>query len=1279
VSSAVYYEVAPQVVFRCVVDKFGGVTVPGKDYILLPFLTQGPLFSQSLKDSPDARFKPSRKEEKKDAEDPGNKDSEVSSTEEPRVNQGKDEHVNSINNINTVSSHVNAAGIEDNVVNENIAYGCDDDPNMHNLEEIVYSDDDDDVGAEADIMNLDTHILVSPIPTTRIHKDNPVEQIIRDIHSAPQTRRMTKNVTNHIEPKKKVWTLVDLPYGKRAIGTKWVYRNKKDERGSVIRNKARLVAQGYTQEEGIDYDEVFAPVARIEAIRLFLAYASYKDFVVYQMDKKSAFLYGKIEEEVYICQPPGFEDLEFPNRVYKVKKALYGLHQAPRSWYETLSTCLLDNGFLRGQIDKTLFIKKIKGDILLVQVYVDDIIFRSIRKEMCTEFEKMMHKKFQMSSIGELTFFLGLQVTQKDDGIFISQDKYVDEILKKFGFLTIKTASTPMETSNPLLKDAEVEDVDVHLYKSMIGSLMYLTASRPDIMFVVCAYARFQVIPKVSHLHVVKRIFRYLKGQPKLGLWYPKDSLFDLEAYTDSDYAGASLDRKFQMQTVVANSTTEAEYVAASSCCRENPVFHSKTKHIEIRHHFIRDSNEKKLIQMIKIHTDQNVADLLTKAFDVSRFQYLIANEAIYKELSDSLVRVATTASSLEAEQDSGNITKTRSKATPNEVGSLGTTSGGGPRCQDTILGGTEAQIRFEAVAKQSNDLPLLRVNILGSGEDINAGVSKLMLLSINLLLPVLVYAARHTLTAVRHKLILPGITYYCWFWATAKAKTVNGQRQIQALVDKKKVIITETSVRSDLKLEDAEGTECLLNDVIFEQLTLMGYENLTQKLTFYIAYFSSQWKFLIHTILQCLSAKTTAWNEFSSTMASAIICLATNQNFNFSKYIFDNMMKNLEGGVKFLMYPRFVQVFLDKQVKGISKHKGIYVTPSHTKKVFANMKRPGKGFSGKATPLFQTMMVQTPEDMGEDSAAPTDSHPTPIITQPSSSKPQKKQSRRKQRKGIEIPSSNGEPIADEVDTEENEPTHSNGPLLSSEDRLQLNELMEICTNLQKCLGAQEDASKQGRKIADLDADAEVTLIDETQGRNNEDLMFDTGVLDGDEVFEEPMVNAAATTTSSIPVSIADPVTTAGEVVTTASVDVTTASAPTTTIDELTLAQTLIEIKAAKPKAVTTAVTTITLASTRPKAKGIVKDKDKEKMVEPEKPLKKKDQIAFDEEVARNLKAQLQAELEEEERLARQKEEEANIALIKSWDNTQAMMDVDFQLCQQMQAEEQELLSIKEK
>ncbi|GJW16543.1 putative ribonuclease H-like domain-containing protein [Tanacetum coccineum] len=357
----------------------------------------------------------------------------------------------------------------------------------------------DDEGAVADFTNLETTMNVSPIPTSRIHSIHPTTQILRDPTSAVQTRSKVNKSSgahafvsyiqkqrrnNHkdfqhclfacflsqIEPKKisqaledeswvdamqeellqfkiqKVWILVDLPFGKKAIGTKWVYRNKKDERGVVVRNKARLVAQGYRQEEGIDYDEVFAPVARIEAIRIFLAFASYMGFIVYQMDVKSAFLYGTIDEEVYVSQPPGFVDPKFPKKVYKVVKALYGLHQAPRAWYATLSTFLLKSGYKRGTIDKTLFIKKDKNDIMLVQVYVDDIIFGSTKKSWCDEFEALMKSRFQMSSMGELTFFLGLQVKQKEDGIFISQDKYVAEILKKFDFASVKTASTPIET-----------------------------------------------------------------------------------------------------------------------------------------------------------------------------------------------------------------------------------------------------------------------------------------------------------------------------------------------------------------------------------------------------------------------------------------------------------------------------------------------------------------------------------------------------------------------------------------------------------------------------------------------------------------------------------------------------------------------------------------------------------------------------------------------------------------------------------------------------------------
>ncbi|GJQ97528.1 uncharacterized mitochondrial protein-like protein [Tanacetum coccineum] len=485
-------------------------TVPGKDYILLPLWLADLPFSQNSKSSPDVGFKPSRDNKKKVTEELGKEGGDSSNDQE------KEDNVNSTNNVNAASTNeVNAVGIKTSI--ELL-----DDPNMPKLEDIVYSDDDEDVGTEADMNNLNTFMPVSPIPTTRIHKDHPVEQIIRDLNSAPQTRRMIKNLeehglfssvqqrTNHKDFQNCLFTCF-----LSQKEPKKVYKNKKDERGIVIKNKARLVAQGYTQE-GIYYNEVFALGARIEAIR-----------------------------------------------------------------------------FQRGKIDKTLFIRRDKGDILLVQVYVDDIIFGSTKKSLCTEFEKMMHKKFQMSSIGELTFFLGLQVKQKEDGIFISQDKYVTEILKKFGFTNVKTTSTLMETQNPLLKDEDGEEVDVYLYRSMIGSLMYLTSLRPNIMFVVFAYARYQVNPKVSHLHAVKRIFSYLKGQPKLGLWYKKDSPFDL----------------CKKQTVVANSTTVAEYIAASSCC--GYVLWIQNQLLDYG-----DSNEKKLIQMIKIHTNKNVADLLTKAFN---------------------------------------------------------------------------------------------------------------------------------------------------------------------------------------------------------------------------------------------------------------------------------------------------------------------------------------------------------------------------------------------------------------------------------------------------------------------------------------------------------------------------------------------------------------------------------------------------------------------------------------------------------------------------------------
>nr|GEV59960.1 hypothetical protein [Tanacetum cinerariifolium] len=602
-----------------------------------------------------------------------------------------------------------------------------DDPDMPALEDITYSDDKEDVSAEADFSNLETTITVSPISITRVHKDHPVTQIIGDLSLAPQTR-----------------------------------------------------------------------IARIEAIRLFLAYVSFLGFMVYQMDVKSAFLYGTIEEEVYVCQPTGFEDPGYPDKVYKMVKALYELHQAPRAWYETLTNYLLKNGFQRGKIDQTLFIKKQKGDILLVQVYVDDIIFRSTNKDLCKASEKLMKDKFQMTS-------------------------------------------TPIDIEKPLLKDPDGEDVDVHTYRSMIGSLMYLTSSRPDIMFVVCTCSCFQITPKALHLHSVKWIF--------------------------SDYAGASVDRKStkggckflgcrliswqcEKQTVVATLSTEAKYVADASCC---------------------------------------------------------------------------------------------------------------------------AQVLW-----------------------------------------------------IQNQLLDYGV---------------------QALIDRKKVIITEDSIRKTIRLDDADSVDCHPNEEIFAELVKMGYEKPSTKLTF---------------------------------------C----RKFNFSKYIFDSLVRNVDSPSKFYMYPRFKQLIINAQIADMSSHNTKYTSPAITQKVFTNIRRVGKGFSGVDTPLFDGMLVtqqaqdvedaKDEDDVNEVSANPTSPSPTPTTSPPP---PQPKH----------IPS------PPRADTAQTSPPRQHQPSQTAKISMTLlNTLLETCATLTKqvanleqdkkvgtsqrvessidtFMDDQEDASKQGG-IAELDADEDVTL-----------------------------------------------------------------------------------------------------------------------------------------------------------------------------------------------------------
>ncbi|GJR87416.1 retrovirus-related pol polyprotein from transposon TNT 1-94 [Tanacetum coccineum] len=479
-------------------------------------------------------------------------------------------------------------------------------------------------------------------------KDHPLEQVIRNPSQSIITRRQLETdgemcmfaLTEELHQfdRLDVWELVDIPLCKNIINLKWLWKNKRDEENNVIRNKSRLVAKGYAQKEGIDFEESFAPVARLEAVRLFIAYAAHKSFTVYHMDIKTAFLYGPLKEEVYVNQPDRFVDPYHLDQVCRLKKALYGLKQAPRAWYDELSNFLVSRGFSKGPIDPTLFITKHGEGILLVQIYVDDIIFGSTNPKLSKRFEKLMHSKFDMSMMGELKFFLGIQIYQSPRGIFINQAKYAQKILKK------------------------------HVRSE------YLTASRPDIVHATCYCARYQAKPTEKHLTAVKRIFRYLKDSINIGLWYPKDTSFKLTAFSDLDHAGCLGSRKSayggiqflggdklvswssKKQDCTSMSSVEAEYVSLSACCTQvlwlrtqltdygfhfdkipmycdskaviaiscNPVQHSRTKHIDVRYHFIKEQVEKGIVKLFFVGTEYQLADLFTKALSEDMFKYLV-------------------------------------------------------------------------------------------------------------------------------------------------------------------------------------------------------------------------------------------------------------------------------------------------------------------------------------------------------------------------------------------------------------------------------------------------------------------------------------------------------------------------------------------------------------------------------------------------------------------------------------------------------------------------------
>ncbi|GJW32041.1 retrovirus-related pol polyprotein from transposon TNT 1-94 [Tanacetum coccineum] len=380
------------------------------------------------------------------------------------------------------------------------------------------------------------------------------------------------------------------------IALKWIYKVKLNEYGDVLKNKARLVAKGYRQEEGIDFEESFSPVARIEAIRIFIANSASKNMTIYQMDVKTAFLNDELKEEVYVSQPEGFVDPDHPTHVYRLKNALYGLKQAPRAWYDTLSRFLLDKKFSKGAVDLTLFTRKIGKHILLVQIYVDDIIFASTDPKACDIFSNDMSSKFQMSMMGQMSFFLGLQVSQSLGGIFINHSKFALEILWKFGMDSCDPVDTPMVDRLKLDEDLLRTLVDQTHFRSMVGSLMYLTASRPDLVFAVCMCTRYQESPTKKYLEALKRVVK----------------IHDTMRSQLSDYGFA-----FNKIPLYCDNRS-----AIALYC--NNVQHSRSKHIDIRHHFIQEQFENGVVELYYMMMDYQLVDIFTKALLRERFGFLL-------------------------------------------------------------------------------------------------------------------------------------------------------------------------------------------------------------------------------------------------------------------------------------------------------------------------------------------------------------------------------------------------------------------------------------------------------------------------------------------------------------------------------------------------------------------------------------------------------------------------------------------------------------------------------
>ncbi|KAD3337683.1 hypothetical protein E3N88_33203 [Mikania micrantha] len=471
--------------------------------------------------------------------------------------------------------------------------------------------------------------------------------------------------------KNKTWDLTSLPAGKNVVGVKWTYKTKIGPSGEVTRHKARLVAKGYSQVEGVDYTETFAPVARFETIRVIIAIAAHRGWELHQLDVKTAFLNGDLTEEIYVSQPEGFEVKGSETKVYRLRKALYGLKQAPRAWYSKIDGYFLKNGFLRSHSEPTLYVKNSADqEIMYVCLYVDDIVCTSSSTRLIQQFKTSMKSEFDMSDIGLLRYFLGLEVYQKKDGIFVSQTQYAKNLLSKFGMNKAKCDGTPMNVGEKLQVEDESGRVDDSNYRSIVGGLIYLTHTRPDLAFSVSMVSRFMQRPTKTHQGAVRRVLRYVAGTCDFGLWFSRKNVLQLVGYTDSDWAGCIDDRKSvsanvfmlgncaiswssRKQSTVALSSSEAEYIAATAaacqgvwlrriledlgCDQElpttifcdnksainlsrNPIMHSRSKHIELKHHFIRDLVKQNVIQLEFCGTNEQLADMLTKAFSKEKF-----------------------------------------------------------------------------------------------------------------------------------------------------------------------------------------------------------------------------------------------------------------------------------------------------------------------------------------------------------------------------------------------------------------------------------------------------------------------------------------------------------------------------------------------------------------------------------------------------------------------------------------------------------------------------------